>query len=100
MMHPQSYRLGFPNKALAHGVSIRVMDVREEDSTEVHTCTNEHEDEIGAHPDLDESFLGVLICMTKVVQHSEKVEKRFSSVMIPLTLPGTAHDGLNSAVRI
>ena len=43
---------------------------------EVHTCTNEHDDEIGAHLDLDESFPGVSICMTKVVQHYEKVEKR------------------------
>ena len=73
---PQSYRLGLSKKVLPHGVSARVTDVWEEDNTEVQTCTNEQEDPIGAHADLDESFPGVSIHMATVVQHYEKVEKR------------------------
>ena len=73
---PHSYGLGLSKKVLAHEVSTRLTDIQEEDNTEVQTCTNECEDEIGACPDLDESFLGVLIHMTKVVQHYENGEKR------------------------
>ena len=73
---PHSYGSGLSKKAPAHGDSARVTNTREEDNTEVQTCTNEHEDEIRAHLDLEESFLGVLIHMTKAVQHYKKAEKR------------------------
>ena len=93
---PHSYGSGLLKKALAHGVSARVTDIQEEDNIEVQTCTDECKDKIGAHPDLDESFLGVLIHMTKVVQHYEKVEKR----CFVCDDPSLLHQGLLMMGRI
>ena len=48
-------------KALAQGVPARVANVWVEENIQVHTGIGEQKGEIGAHPDLDESFLGVSI---------------------------------------
>ena len=64
---PESYGLGFLKKALAQGVSARVADVWGEENIQVHMGIGEQEDAIGAHLDLDESFPGVSIQMTRAV---------------------------------
>ena len=74
--YPQSYGSTFSKKALAQGVSARMASVGGEENIQVHMGIGEQEDEIGACPDLDESFPGVSIQMARVVQHYKKVKKR------------------------
>ena len=73
---PCSYGSGLSKKALALGVSARVTDVQGEDNSQFYSGLDGPEGKIRIHPDLDESFPGISIQMTKVVQHYEKVEKR------------------------